>query len=75
MPNSETDPTSRAALGLPSEGEHIADYASRTGRTPGADWTYFLAISMFRLAAIVQRVYARALQGNAASSSARLMVS
>ena len=45
-------------------------YVRRTGRDPGADWPFYLAFSFFRYAAIVQGVYARALQGNASSATA-----
>jgi aminoglycoside phosphotransferase (APT) family kinase protein len=57
--------------GLPSEAQVVEGYARRTGRHPGAAWTFCLAFSLFRLAAITQGVYARALQGNAASDTAR----
>jgi aminoglycoside phosphotransferase (APT) family kinase protein len=33
-------------------------------------WNFYLAFSMFRLASILQGVYARGLQGNAASTYA-----
>jgi len=59
------------ALGLPPEGEYVATYARRTGRDAVPDWRYFVAFSLFRIAAIQQGVYARALQGNAASATAR----
>ena len=59
------------ALGVPSETEYVAAYARRSGREAVPDWSYFLAFSLFRIAAIQQGVYARALQGNAASSTAR----
>ncbi len=64
------DPQRRAALGLPSEAEHLAGYTRRSGRSPEANWPFYLAFSLFRLAAIVQGVHARALQGNAASPAA-----
>jgi aminoglycoside phosphotransferase (APT) family kinase protein len=57
------------ALGIPDERAYVAAYARRTGRDPGADWPFFLAFSFFRYAAIVQGVYARALQGNASSET------
>lgn len=57
------------ALGIPEESEYVAAYARRTGRDPGEDWRFFLAFSFFRYAAIVQGVYARALQGNASSAT------
>jgi aminoglycoside phosphotransferase (APT) family kinase protein len=59
-----------AALGIPDERAYVAAYVKRTGRDPGADWPFFLAFSFFRYAAIVQGVYARALQGNASSATA-----
>ncbi|MBU2955034.1 phosphotransferase [Marinobacter sp. F3R08] len=58
------------ALGVPDEQEIITRYCQKTGRDGIADWHVFLAFSLFRLAAIVQGVYARALQGNAANADA-----
>ena len=59
-----------ATAGIPTQEQYLAAYAARTGRAPGHDWTFYLVLSMFRLAAIVQGVYARALKGNAASPKA-----
>jgi aminoglycoside phosphotransferase (APT) family kinase protein len=60
-----------AALGIPSEEEHIAAYCRAAGRTGGiARWPFYIAFSMFRLASISQGVYARALQGNASAPNA-----
>ena len=59
-----------AALGIPTEGEYVASYCRRTGRESIPDFEYYLAFNMFRLAAILQGVMARALQGNAASADA-----
>ena len=61
-----------SALGIPSEASYVQAYCARTGRAPVAaqDWEFFLAFNMFRLAAILQGVLARALQGNAASAQA-----
>jgi aminoglycoside phosphotransferase (APT) family kinase protein len=58
------------SLGVPSEAEHIAAYCRLTGRNGIPDWPFYLAFSMFRLASILQGVYARGLQGNAASAHA-----
>lgn len=55
-----------ASLGIPSEQEFIAMYTQFFGRERIADWPFFLAFAYFRMAAITQGVYARALQGNAA---------
>jgi aminoglycoside phosphotransferase (APT) family kinase protein len=56
---------------MPSEADYVAAYCRRTGRSGIPHWTFYLAFSMFRLASILQGVYARALQGNAASAHAR----
>jgi aminoglycoside phosphotransferase (APT) family kinase protein len=56
--------------GFPGEADVVASYARRTGRDPGSAWSFCLAFSLFRLAAITQGVYARGLQGNAASDTA-----
>jgi aminoglycoside phosphotransferase (APT) family kinase protein len=60
------------ALGVPSEREYVEAYCRRTGRDGIAerDWEYYMAYNMFRIAAIVQGVMARALQGNASSAEA-----
>jgi aminoglycoside phosphotransferase (APT) family kinase protein len=57
----------RKALGLPSEEDYVAAYCRRRGIGGIADWTFFLAFSFFRLAAICQGVYKRALDGNASN--------
>lgn len=57
----------RQALGLPSEEAYVAAYCRRRGLTSVGDWTFFLAFSFFRLAAICQGVYKRALDGNASN--------
>lgn len=62
-----------AALGIPAEADTVAAYCRRTGRDGIPDWSFFLAFSLFRMAAILQGVYARALQGNAASETAAQM--
>jgi len=57
----------RAALGLPSEEAYVAAYCKRCGLDGIPDWNFFLAFSFFRLAAICQGVYKRALDGNASN--------
>jgi len=56
--------------GIPDEASYVAEYCRRTGRHGVPHWNFYLAFSMFRLASILQGVYARGLQGNAASSYA-----
>ena len=64
--------TDLPSLGIPTEREYVAAYCRRTGRDGIAerDWEYYMAYNMFRIAAIVQGVMARALQGNASSAEA-----
>jgi aminoglycoside phosphotransferase (APT) family kinase protein len=54
-------------LGLPTESEYVAAYGRRVGRAAIANWNYYLAFSLFRLAAIAQGVYRRGLQGNSSN--------
>jgi aminoglycoside phosphotransferase (APT) family kinase protein len=59
-----------ATLGIPTEDEYVAAYCRRTGRAAIAHWEVYLIFNMFRIAAILHGVLARALQGNAASRNA-----
>lgn len=63
-----------AALGIPSEQDYIARYCERTGfATPAqlqADWSFYLAYNMFRLAAILQGIAKRVEAGTASSAQA-----
>lgn len=55
------------ATGLPTEKDYVADYCRRRGLDGIEDWTFYVAFSFFRLAAIIQGVYKRALDGNASN--------
>ena len=62
-----------AALGIPAEDEYVASYLQRThapSRPTPEQWSFYLAYNLFRLAAILQGVMARAVGGNAASARA-----
>ena len=59
-----------AALGIPQEDVYLAAYCKRSGRTGLPHWNYYLAFNMFRMAAILQGILARARQGSAASVDA-----
>lgn len=60
-----------AQLGIPSESEYLRCYRERTGRrVDGADWEFYIAFSMFRLAAILQGILKRSLDGTASSAQA-----
>jgi aminoglycoside phosphotransferase (APT) family kinase protein len=56
-------------LGIPSEVQYRAMYAERTGRDIDATWHVYIAFNFFRLAAILQGVYKRALEGRATSDA------
>lgn len=57
----------RAALGIPSEQAYVSAYCERRGIDAIGDWTFYLAFSFFRMAAILQGVLKRALDGNASN--------
>jgi aminoglycoside phosphotransferase (APT) family kinase protein len=59
-----------AKLGIPSEQEYVAAYCRRTARPGIDDFEFYLIFNLFRIAAILHGVLARAMQGNAASSDA-----
>ena len=58
------------ALGIPSEAQYIRTYCSRTGREPIEHWDFYLAYNLFRMAAILQGIMGRAIDGTAASPDA-----
>jgi aminoglycoside phosphotransferase (APT) family kinase protein len=59
-----------ADLGIPTEDEYVRAYCRRTARAAIANWEFYLIFNLFRIAAILHGVLARALQGNAASEDA-----
>ncbi len=59
-----------AALGIPLEEEYVALYCARTGRASIANIDFYLAYNMFRLAAILQGIAKRAIDGTAANAQA-----
>lgn len=64
----------RKAHGIPTEAEYVELYCRRTGTEVVGHWPFYLAFSFFRLAAILQGVYKRSLDGNASNPErARLM--
>ena len=62
-----------AALGIPGEQEYLRLYCQRAGRQPIAagSWDFYLAYSLFRLAAILQGIAKRVEAGTASSAQAR----
>jgi aminoglycoside phosphotransferase (APT) family kinase protein len=65
-----------ASLGIPSESEYIHRYCDRSGlATPAdlkADWNFYLAYNMFRMAAILQGIAKRVEAGTASSEQAKI---
>ncbi len=61
------------ALNIPDENAIISHYCDVRGIDKPAHWTFYLAFSFFRLAAILQGVYKRGLDGNASSDKALRM--
>jgi aminoglycoside phosphotransferase (APT) family kinase protein len=67
-----------AALGIPDEAAYLAAYCRRTGRgaVPGAipgaipDWEFYMVYGLFRIAAILQGIAKRAIDGTAAAANA-----
>jgi aminoglycoside phosphotransferase (APT) family kinase protein len=64
-----------AALGIPDEAEYVRRYCARTGR-PGtaavmADWNFYMAYNLFRMAGILQGIAKRVVDGTASSAEAR----
>lgn len=69
-----------AALGIPAEADYIQRYLQRV-RLPGGrrldwaalapDWNFYLAYNMFRIAAILQGIARRVVDGTASSAQAR----
>jgi aminoglycoside phosphotransferase (APT) family kinase protein len=56
--------------GLPNEDEFIGRYCALTNRGGIPDWTFYKVFQLFRLAAIVQGVYKRGLDGISSSAKA-----
>ncbi len=63
----------RDQLGIPSEEAYVAAYCRRRGLTEIPHWNTWVAFCLFRLAAIIQGVYKRSLDGNASSTRAKEM--
>jgi aminoglycoside phosphotransferase (APT) family kinase protein len=64
-----------AALGIPDEKAYVQRYCERTGRGDAdavmADWSFYLAYNLFRMAGILQGIAKRVEIGTASSAQAR----
>ncbi len=63
----------RQLLGVPDEAWIVGRYCEMRGIPPIENWSFYLAFSFFRLAAILQGVYKRSLDGNASNKRAGMM--
>lgn len=63
----------RTALGIPDEQTYIRSYCQRREISGIDNWPFYLAFSFFRLAAILQGVVKRGMDGNASSDKAGSM--
>ena len=59
------------SLGIPSEEAYVEAYCRRTNRSGIENWDYYIAFNMFRLAAILQGIARRVMDGTAASQQAQ----
>ena len=64
----------RAKLGLPSDEAFIASYCARRNLPGIDDFGYYLGFCFFRMAAIIQGVLRRALDGNASNPKRAMQV-
>ena len=68
-----------AALGIPDERSYVRRYCERTGRIAAggepdavmAEWNFYMAYNLFRLAGILQGIAKRVVDGTASSAQAR----
>ena len=63
-----------AALGIPDETSYVRRYCERTGRPDAdavmADWNFYMAYNLFRMAGILQGIAKRVVEGTALSAQA-----
>jgi aminoglycoside phosphotransferase (APT) family kinase protein len=62
-----------AELGIPSFEAYVAKYCERTGRPGIANFEYYLAYNLFRMAGILQGIMKRVVDGTASSEQAVAM--
>ncbi|RLA49894.1 MAG: phosphotransferase family protein [Gammaproteobacteria bacterium] len=60
----------RVSLGIPTDEQYVTRYCERRGLAGIPDWNFYLVFGLFRMAAIVQGILKRAIDGNASSSKA-----
>ena len=63
----------RTTLGIPTEEEYVAQYCKKMGIANIPNWNFYIAFCFFRMAAIVQGIKKRAVDGTASSPKAKVM--
>ena len=58
------------ALGIPTEADYVKRYCARTGLSQLPHFDFYLAFSLFRMAAILQGIWRRVQDGNASAADA-----
>ena len=59
-----------SGLGIPEEEPYLEAYLAQTGFERPAAWEFYLALSLFRIASILQGIAWRAINGTAANADA-----
>ncbi|SDO74509.1 Predicted kinase, aminoglycoside phosphotransferase (APT) family [Lutimaribacter pacificus] len=59
-----------AALGIPDERQYLEQYLASTGLDAPGDWEFYIILSMFRIASILQGIARRSQDGSAANADA-----
>ncbi|KAK3084795.1 hypothetical protein FSP39_019149 [Pinctada imbricata] len=72
MPSSAS-PEEMASLGIPTTEELIQEYCRRMGIPSIPNWDYYVAFALYRLAAILQGVYKRAISGQGSAPNAEFV--
>lgn len=58
------------ALGIPDENAYLQRYLASTGLQPPDDWEFYIILSMFRIASILQGIAKRSVEGSATDAQA-----
>jgi aminoglycoside phosphotransferase (APT) family kinase protein len=59
-----------AATGIPDETSYLSAYLARMGKARPEAWEFYIVLSLFRIAAILQGIARRAIDGSAADRNA-----
>eukprot|EP00127_Corallochytrium_limacisporum_P001771 Clim_evm2s80 gene=Clim_evmTU2s80 len=60
-----------SSMGIPAEKDYIREYFKSADYLPVENWNIYISFALFRVAAILQGVYKRAIDGQASGSNAK----